>query len=797
MKKVALALFATLALSAIATGASSVWEGTAMMSGYGEFPTSGYYAASDSFARNTTITVTNLENGKSVDVVVTRELGNPGLFLLLSPEAAASLGIGSGVVVKVRASKSTAGLVPSTGSSGARGSDPDFNPSLLAQREGAGTNSGDTQTANTGSQDTQATQGTQGTQTTQGTQGTQGNQGTQGTQTADASNAQNAHAASPEVESKDGTKTAGVSGGTQSLPDPNAATASSGPPVVDSNAKASPDTKVVGNVPLTDPVAGTQSSSGATTAESTMPSPDVIAFDAPEVPQPRQMATQESSVPELDSVAKAAKASDSDPDDIALADPALKSDATEIPSLVERTIPDAVSEQGALALADPDLKAKFEETASIVDGKGGRNPKAPRLIIALEDPEMGPDQMPEAIAEVRAPQAKADGIALVDANISLEEDAPVIASLDRREEADGLSSIALGDPDAKGGEVASMGEDRALPPGTDEGIALVDPDSKDGERPAIVNGQLAYDPATGKFALADPDVFDPGKPDTGFDVLMPGGADVIALADPDMKGVETPDLIERNPLTAGDGEAIALADPDSREGEVPALVDSAAIAAAEQEKLSLADPEAKSGEVPTLVDAAAIQAIEQDRLALADPDAKAGELAELINGHKGKAETALGEVSLAVPAEKTAKAVETQGTTTTQGSTSSSGTGQSGTTGDATVATLVPTGDRPPDAETGGATIDSSALSGSGIAIVETLQKEKYYIRLGAYRSMDALVAASKGLRGYSLQVQVVVRKGVTYYLLYIGPVARDESGVILLNVRTIGFGDAYVLTGG
>ncbi len=112
---------------------ASAWEGSAMMSAYGEFPESGYYAACNSFPRNTAVEVVNLENGKTVTVIVTKGLDNPGIFLLLSPEAAKVISMEPGTVSRVRVS-APRNIVdaPSSGS----GADPDFNPSLLASRSG-------------------------------------------------------------------------------------------------------------------------------------------------------------------------------------------------------------------------------------------------------------------------------------------------------------------------------------------------------------------------------------------------------------------------------------------------------------------------------------------------------------------------------------------------------------------------------------------------------------------------------------------------------------------------------------
>ena len=80
----------------------SEWEGTTAMGRYGEFPSSGLYGASNSFPRNTLVEVKNLETGMSATVLIVDRLNDPGLFLLLSREAAENLGIEDDQIVRSR-----------------------------------------------------------------------------------------------------------------------------------------------------------------------------------------------------------------------------------------------------------------------------------------------------------------------------------------------------------------------------------------------------------------------------------------------------------------------------------------------------------------------------------------------------------------------------------------------------------------------------------------------------------------------------------------------------------------------
>jgi len=80
----------------------SEWEGTTAMGRYGEFPSSGLYGASNSFPRNTLVEVENLETGMTATVLIVDRLDDPGLFLLLSREAAENLGIEDDQIVRSR-----------------------------------------------------------------------------------------------------------------------------------------------------------------------------------------------------------------------------------------------------------------------------------------------------------------------------------------------------------------------------------------------------------------------------------------------------------------------------------------------------------------------------------------------------------------------------------------------------------------------------------------------------------------------------------------------------------------------
>ncbi len=110
--------------------ADSFWEGSITTAAYGTLPENGMYGASNAFPLNSKVVVSNPQNGKQIEVVITKRLDNPSIFLALSGSAGAELGISRGSIINGTV------LLPSTGSAVADGSsdevlsqDPEVNPS--------------------------------------------------------------------------------------------------------------------------------------------------------------------------------------------------------------------------------------------------------------------------------------------------------------------------------------------------------------------------------------------------------------------------------------------------------------------------------------------------------------------------------------------------------------------------------------------------------------------------------------------------------------------------------------------
>ncbi len=83
---------------------ASVWEGAGTISPSGLLPEEGYYAATNSFPRNTVVDITNLETRKTIRVIVAAGLDSPGLLAMVSRDAANAIGLTSTAIGRIRMS---------------------------------------------------------------------------------------------------------------------------------------------------------------------------------------------------------------------------------------------------------------------------------------------------------------------------------------------------------------------------------------------------------------------------------------------------------------------------------------------------------------------------------------------------------------------------------------------------------------------------------------------------------------------------------------------------------------------
>ncbi|MDR0557858.1 MAG: septal ring lytic transglycosylase RlpA family protein, partial [Treponema sp.] len=126
-KRVAIVPFFLLAIGMLV--GDSIWEGTAVVAPDGVLPDAGYYAAANFFPKDTTVIVTNLENGKIVHVTVVATLDNSSVLMLLSKEAADAIALSANYPGRVRVMEAVdpVTMLPPLENKISNG-DPDYDP---------------------------------------------------------------------------------------------------------------------------------------------------------------------------------------------------------------------------------------------------------------------------------------------------------------------------------------------------------------------------------------------------------------------------------------------------------------------------------------------------------------------------------------------------------------------------------------------------------------------------------------------------------------------------------------------
>jgi len=132
-RRIVVVVLGLIALTAFAD-ANRVWEGSAAVGRYGEFPPTGFYGASNSFPRNSIVDVTNLSNGKSARIIISGGLADPSMFLVVSEQAADALAVAKNDAIRVRVA---AVVIPGTDPTVKAqdlpySPDPDVNPAARA-----------------------------------------------------------------------------------------------------------------------------------------------------------------------------------------------------------------------------------------------------------------------------------------------------------------------------------------------------------------------------------------------------------------------------------------------------------------------------------------------------------------------------------------------------------------------------------------------------------------------------------------------------------------------------------------
>jgi hypothetical protein len=132
-------LLPLLCAGVMAFTAASTWEGAVTTAPRGALPDEGYYAATNSFPRNTVVDIVNLETGKTIRVIVASGLDTPGLLATLSEAAAKSIGLQPRSIGRIRMTQPSDPIAFSRFTEGLMGSgDPDYDPEAMLEADGYG-----------------------------------------------------------------------------------------------------------------------------------------------------------------------------------------------------------------------------------------------------------------------------------------------------------------------------------------------------------------------------------------------------------------------------------------------------------------------------------------------------------------------------------------------------------------------------------------------------------------------------------------------------------------------------------
>jgi cell division septation protein DedD len=79
------------------------------------------------------------------------------------------------------------------------------------------------------------------------------------------------------------------------------------------------------------------------------------------------------------------------------------------------------------------------------------------------------------------------------------------------------------------------------------------------------------------------------------------------------------------------------------------------------------------------------------------------------------------------------------------------------------------------------------------------MKRGSYYVQIGLFGSEEALRLAIRSIKkefSIILYEKVDNPNAATLYRLYVGPLSRDEGGMVLVKVRSLGYKDAVLKQG-
>jgi hypothetical protein len=720
--------------------AAAVWDGSAVAGGAGDFPDDGLYGACNSFPRDTSVTVTNLENGKTVTVTITRNVDNPGVFIALSPKAAAELGMHAGSATRIRAvaliaSQADTSLPPTRAG---ETSDPDYNPKIYVEREKAAV---------------AAAAAAPSAALAEATPPAAAVRPSAPTSPAAAPTSAQPSAAVAQAAAPESAEVLARIGEPKKEPTPVLPSLTEPKPTVAAKAAAAP-AATTPPAPATKPGAGP---AVAAKPASTKPPADVPAlpeasptFPGSPRPSPLGMSLPPPDLPSIPAgtppVAHGGYIAQA-PEVLGGAKPHPRKSVQPRLVIADPALPSAI----APAATAPAAAAKAPEKASVdALSRPPLSLAASKLTLAEPKPEFAPEELPDAVlSRVVAPSQLNPTPLLAEAR----EPASAIATKE------GLEALAREKPSyAAAVEAAALAEASPLSPA----------DLYSADRPGQVHGKLSA------AELAEAGL--PGIPEALY-VARPAraAATAVELAEADL--LAPPEALYIASAAKASEALAELQVPDIPRPSESLTAGSPNAVAPGQAVAELAEPnpnrEKAAVEVPAGPETATAVAVEKPAL----------------TGPSGS--VALGSPAVPNPTESIAAEHPALAAV-----------------GERTV-TLEPAAPRPPAATTGtapaeptheppaavatikGPTPAGAAQAPASIPMIKGLAKGSFYVQIGVYSTNDAMSTAVAGFKSssYPLAVEKLTTKtGSAAYRLFVGPLSRDESGTVLIRIRSLGF---------
>lgn len=826
---VALALASLVAVMVSA----ATWEGSAMIGTYGDFPSSGYFAACNSFARNTAVEVVNLENGRSVTVIVTRTIDAPGVFMMLSIEAASALGLQQGRVARVRASEPRSATELAPKPKAGASFDPDLNPRVLAAEE-LRRMGYELSTSGPAISKPMASAG--GAQVIEVPAPKEGAKAPLIAQ-AEPKPPAPAAVAAPAPTTSPAAAVAPIA----PAPVPTTAPVTAAPPT----ATATPAPTRPSAVALTPPKGAVVEPAGVAVAEpspvfSGKPMPvagakpkPVRTILLPELPEPpappkavaKPIPAPAAPAPLPEAIASALPVPDETPIRVSPQETPKRYEAPAMrPEVSERGPKPPLEAPPALALGDPEPEAAAA-AAALAFTIGAPSPLEEAALAELGVP-VAPGRQSASALTRSAPSAAGESemISLAEPATPGRETAGAVTRTVPAA-AGGIDGVALADPATPVGHKAvaySRSEPRKA--GSTPGPELAWPEIEADEIPEIVLSGLSAPvseiPATslaeGEFAL--PAIIGPKA--LALETPAFGAAVTeVALAEAEAEPEETPTVEALAGLYPDTYALLAeLAEAERKPDEVPTIVDAAGLSpSAEAEGVSLAEAERKPDEKPDVVESstlapsesgAEVALAEAERAEAASPKPETspglspvvGEPVPLAQASEHKPDTApIVAAPEAKPAETSALHAPAEYIVAIEptGPKPPAAAEPAKAPTSAVAAAATPTAPTKPAAAI---TVPSaaSAPARDGILRTTSLEKGKFYIQIGAFGSESTARDAISSLgTKFVTVVEKVSSKGKDTWRVFVGPLSRDESGLALVTVRAMGFKDAFVKSGG